>query len=86
MSQRFVLAILNSQHTPSSRVSNITSIEIHGATDKDEFAIEHDGSILNTIKGSGIHNVSLPAGLLRLFRMSGNSPVTIFAYGTPTAR
>jgi hypothetical protein len=85
-SQRFVLAIMNNGHTPQSRVCPIDQIEIIGGTDEDILSVELDGMLHCKVKGPGIHDVVVPSGLLRLLRESGNSPLTIFGYGTPSSR
>jgi hypothetical protein len=86
MSQRFVLAIHNTGDTPLSRVSKIHALEILNTDGTDVFIVYSDCREICAIRGEGLHQVDIPEGSIKISRHLGNSPVTIFAYGTPSAR
>lgn len=79
--KRYALAIVNGHDGPPCRVSTLHSIEVTGAELEDAIGIEHMGTTVGIVRGSGMHKLWVPPGLIRVRRIAGSSKISVFGWG-----
>ena len=85
MAKKCILMLASRNSSPWTKIHDVIAIEVSGAGRDDIVEIHHrepEGASRDPliIKGSKIQNVLLPRGQVRIARVKGDTPVTVFAH------
>ena len=81
MSQRVVLLLQQGGDGPPCKVREISQVEVICLQDDSQFIIEHYACDQQfVVSGVGMHEITIPPGIVRVRRSVGNSPATVYAW------
>lgn len=78
--QRVVLLLQQVGDGPLCRVRDAFRIEVITEEEGSAFDIEHEDGVRIGVKGPGYHDVNIPAGRVRVRRVKGTLPATVYAW------